>query len=116
MGNENNIAGRDIAENRRFGVAPSLMFGLGTPTRLTLSYFHQTGSDIPDYGIPWLFNGPAPVNRNNYYGFKDGNFLRTYDDIGTARLEHDVNVKSRFAIKQGTRIMSATFRSPSRRC
>ena len=57
----------------------------GTPTRLTLAYFHQTGSDIPDYGIPWLFNGPAPVDRNNYYGFKDGNFLRTYDDIGTAR-------------------------------
>jgi catecholate siderophore receptor len=91
MGNKNNFAGRDIAENRRFGIAPSLMFGLGTPTRLTLSYFHQTGNDVPDYGIPWLFNGPAPVNRNNYYGFKDANYLRTCDDIGTARLEHDVN-------------------------
>ena len=91
MGDEGNVAGRDIAENRRFGVAPSLALGLGTPTRLTLSYFHQTGDDNPDYGIPWLFNGPAPVPRHNYYGFKNGNYLRTYDDIGTVKLEHDVN-------------------------
>jgi catecholate siderophore receptor len=89
MGHEGNVAGRDIAENRRFGAAPSLAFGLGTPTRLTLSYFHQDGDDIPDYGIPWLFDGPAPVNRHNYYGFTEGNFLRTRDDIGTIKAEHD---------------------------
>jgi catecholate siderophore receptor len=91
MGDEGNVAGRDVAENRRFGIAPSLAWGLGTPTRFTLSYFHQNADDIPDYGIPWLLNGPAPVNRNNYYGFKNGNYLRTYDDIGTAKVEHDVN-------------------------
>jgi catecholate siderophore receptor len=91
MGDENNVAGRDIAENRRFGIAPSLAFGLGTATHWTFSYLHQTADDNPDYGIPWLFNQPAPVNRNNYYGFKDGNFLRTYDDIGTAKIEHEFN-------------------------
>ncbi len=91
MGDEGNVAGRDVAENRRFGIAPSLAFGLGTPTRFTLSYFHQTGDDNPDYGIPWLFNSAAPVPRHDYYGFKNGNYLRTYDDIGTAKLEHDVN-------------------------
>jgi catecholate siderophore receptor len=91
MGNEGNVAGRDVAENRRFGIAPSLAFGLGTATRLTFSYFHQSGDEIPDYGIPWLLNGPAPVNRSNYYGFSKGNFLRTGDDIGTIRAEHDVN-------------------------
>lgn len=91
MGDQGNVAGRDIAENRRFGIAPSLAFGLGTPTRLTLSYFHQNEDDIPDYGIPWLFNGPAPVNRRNYYGFGDTNFLRTYADVGTAKVEHDFN-------------------------
>src|SRR5262249_52918442 len=80
----------DYAENRRYGVAPSLALGLGTPTRLTFSYFHQMADDTPDYGIPWLFNGPAPVNRNNYYGFPDANYLRTNDDIGTARLERDL--------------------------
>jgi catecholate siderophore receptor len=91
MGDEGNVAGRDVAENRRFGIAPSLAFGLGTPTRLTLSYFHQNADDNPDYGIPWLFNGPAPVPRQDYYGFKNGNYLRTYDDIGTVKAEHDVN-------------------------
>ena len=61
MGDEGDVAGRDVAENRRFGIAPSLALGLGTPTRWTFSYFHQNADDIPDYGIPWLFNGPAPV-------------------------------------------------------
>ena len=89
MGDMNDVAGRDVAENRRFGIAPSLALGLGTPTRWTFSYFHQNADDNPDYGIPWLFNGPAPVNRDNYYGFKNGNYLRTYDDIGTAKVEHD---------------------------
>ncbi|HEX4228020.1 MAG TPA: TonB-dependent siderophore receptor [Bryobacteraceae bacterium] len=89
MGDMNDVAGRDVAENRRFGIAPSLSLGLGTPTRWTFSYFHQSADDNPDYGIPWLFNGPAPVNRENYYGFQNGNYLRTYDDIGTAKVEHD---------------------------
>ncbi len=91
MGDIGGVAGRDVAENRRLGFAPSLALGLGTPTRLTFSYFHQNEDDIPDYGLPWLFNGPAPVNRANYYGLRDGNFLRAYDDIGTIKAEHDVN-------------------------
>jgi catecholate siderophore receptor len=93
MGDEGNVAERDVAKNRRFGVAPSLALGLGTATRWTFGYFHQTADDTPDYGIPWLFNGPAPVNRENYYGFANANYLRTYDDIGTAKVEHDVNSK-----------------------
>ena len=91
MGDANDVAGRDVAKNRRFGVAPALAFGLGTSTRGNLQYFHQTGDDIPDYGIPWYFNGPSPVNRANYYGFANGNYLRTYDDLGTVRVEHDFN-------------------------
>jgi catecholate siderophore receptor len=90
MGDEGNVAGRNVAKNRRFGIAPTLSLGLGTATRWTFSYFHQDGDDIPDYGIPWLFNGPAPVNRSNFYGFPT-DYLRTYDDIVTARVEHDLN-------------------------
>jgi len=91
MGDIGGVAGRDVAENRRDGIAPTLLLGLGSPTRITLSYFHQNEDDIPDYGVPWLFNGPAPVPRENYYGLQSGNFLRAYDDIGTAKVEHDVN-------------------------
>jgi len=47
MGDEGNVAERDVAENRRFGIAPSLAWGLGTDTRFTLSYFHQTATTFP---------------------------------------------------------------------
>ncbi|MGH9537315.1 MAG: TonB-dependent siderophore receptor [Terriglobales bacterium] len=89
MAHDSKFAGRDIAENRRYGIAPSLAFGLGTPTRFTLSYLHQGADDRPDYGIPWLFNGPAPVDRRNYYGFEHGNYLKTNVDMGTVKFEHD---------------------------
>jgi catecholate siderophore receptor len=91
MGHDSKFAGRDIAENRRYGVAPSLAFGLGTPTRLTLSYLREGSDDTPDYGIPWLFNGPAPVEPHNYYGFQHGNYLKTNVDLGTVKFEHDFN-------------------------
>ena len=65
-----------------------MAFGLGAPTQYTVSYFHEQEDDTPDYGIPWLFNGPAPVPRNNYYGFPNTNFLRTDVDMGTFRIDH----------------------------
>ncbi len=89
MGQDSGVAGRDIAESRRAGIAPSLAFGLGASTRFTLSYFHQSADDTPDYGIPWLFNAPAPVSRDSYYGFEHGNYLKTHVNMGTALLEHD---------------------------
>jgi catecholate siderophore receptor len=90
MGTEGGVAGRPVAHNRRYGVAPSLSFGLGTPTRVILSGLNQQADDVPDYGIPWLFNSPAPVSRHNYYGFGNGgNFLRTRDNIATLRIGHD---------------------------
>jgi catecholate siderophore receptor len=91
MGDEANVAGRDVVENRRFGVAPSIGFGMGTRTRGTLSYVHLGENDIPDYGIPWLLNKPSAAQRSAYYGFRHGNFLNTHDDIVTLRLDHDVN-------------------------
>src|SRR3954452_6926551 len=55
MGHIGNVAGRNFAENRRTGFAPSLAFGLGSATRTTLSYLHQNEDNVPDYGLPWLF-------------------------------------------------------------
>ena len=90
MGDIGNVAGRSVATNRRDGFAPSLAFGLGTATRLAFSFFHQNEDNIPDYGLPWYFNQPAAVNRNNYYGV-EGNYLRANVNIGTAKIEHDLN-------------------------
>ena len=83
------VSGRDVAKTSRFGLAPSLALGLGTATRLTFSYFDQTANDVPDYGLPWLGTAPAPVPRQNFYGFTS-DFLRTGTDIGTVRIEHDL--------------------------
>ncbi|MGH9141615.1 MAG: TonB-dependent siderophore receptor [Vicinamibacterales bacterium] len=88
MATDAGVAGRDVANNRRYGVAPSLVVGLGSPTRATFSLFHQAENDVPDYGIPWRFNQPAPVARNVYYGFADTNFLKTRADIAGAKVEH----------------------------
>src|SRR5688572_27626078 len=35
LAHDSGVAGRDVVENQRWGVAPSLAFGLGTTTRLT---------------------------------------------------------------------------------
>jgi catecholate siderophore receptor len=89
MGMESGVAGRPYAENRRFGLAPSITFGERSSTRATLSYFHLTENDTPDYGLPWFGAGLAPgVNRHSYFGFPDANYLRTNDDILTLRANH----------------------------
>jgi len=103
MGQDGNVADREVAQNRRFGLAPSLALGLGTPTRLTFTYLHQTEYDNPDYGLPWLYQGtpgtvtaiarPTPLSlaQSDYYGFEHGNYLRTNVDVATAKIEHDLD-------------------------
>lgn len=90
MAHESNVAERDVTENRRFGFAPTIAFGLQSSTRLTLGYFHFSENDIPDYGIPWYFNTVSPVARQNYYGFRDANYLKTDVDMATLKAEHDL--------------------------
>jgi catecholate siderophore receptor len=88
MGHDSDVSDRNVVQTKRWGIAPSLALGLGTPTRLTLAYFHQYNDDIPDYGIPYFGSLPAAVPRNNYYGFRD-DFLRTRTDVATIKLEHE---------------------------
>jgi catecholate siderophore receptor len=52
---------RDVMRNRDVGVAPSLRLGMGTPTQLTLSALVTHNRDMPDYGLPPLNGGTAPV-------------------------------------------------------
>ncbi|HEX4097982.1 MAG TPA: TonB-dependent receptor, partial [Caulobacteraceae bacterium] len=80
----------DHAYASRWGIAPSIAFGLDTPTRLIFSYFHQQESDLPDYGLPYFRGAPAPVPRNNFYGFQS-DFQDAQVNVFTGRLEHDVS-------------------------
>ncbi len=82
------VADRDDVLSRSYGIAPTLAFGINTPTTLTLSYLHQNEDDIPDYGIPFIDGAPAQVNRRNYYGLINYDRTKNDVDLGTVRLEH----------------------------
>jgi catecholate siderophore receptor len=81
------VVDRDVAESEHWGVAPSLAAELGDATLLTLGYLKMEGDSIPDYGLPWLGNAPAPVDRTNFYGFAS-DYMDTTTDIASLRLEH----------------------------
>jgi catecholate siderophore receptor len=91
MGHLDEIAGRDEVENKRIGVAPSVTFGLGTSTQLTVSYFLQHEDNIPDYGFPFLFGKPPDVRRENFYGLAREDTEETWVNIATLRLDHRFN-------------------------
>jgi len=81
---------RDVMKNQDYGVAPSLRFGIGTPTEFTLTGLFLHNHDMPDYGQPPVNGQPAGVNRNNFYGLTDD---RTVQDVGefSARIKHKIN-------------------------
>ena len=103
MSHEQNVAGRDSVNYDRWGVAPSVTFGLGTPTRVNLNYYHMESDDLPDSGIPYGYkNAGATAAHNhdkptdggdsdNFYGLKDRDFRKTRADISTFAIEHDIN-------------------------
>ena len=88
MGHKTLVTDRSVVAGSRYGFAPSLSLGLGTPTRLTLAYLRQYNDDIPDYGLPYLGSRPVQVSRGNYYGFRD-DFMHTLTDVATFKVEHD---------------------------
>jgi len=88
MANQQKIVDRNEIELKRFGFAPSIAFGLGTSTQLTLSYLVQSEDNLPDYGLPFLFGEPAPVDRKNFYGLTDEDYERVLLNIFTVRLDH----------------------------
>jgi catecholate siderophore receptor len=89
MDQHNRVAERNQVTYDRYGLAPTLAFGIGTSTRLTLSYFKEVEDNLPDYGIPFIDGAPAHVDRNNYYGLVNYDRTRTNNSIGTIRFEHD---------------------------
>lgn len=73
---------RDVMKNENYGIAPSVRFGIGTPTDVILSALLLHNNDMPDYGIPAVNGQPANVNRGNFYGLTND---RTTQDVGEVR-------------------------------
>lgn len=90
---------------KRVGFAPSVRFGIGHPTDITLSYYYLKTDDVTDYGQPTLppsvtggnFEMP-PYSPRNYYGYANHDFSHHETNIATAKIEHratrDVTIRN----------------------
>ncbi len=96
---------RDVLQNKDYGFAPSVRFGIGTPTQITLSALVQRNHDMPDYGFQAINGHPAHVSHDNFYGLTDDH---TNQDVNSfsARLEHsfsdDEKLRSQLQYSQYT--------------
>lgn len=89
MAHQNDIPGRDVERNERWGIAPSLSFGLGSDTTWTLNYVHQEDDNIPEYGVPFYNGAPLPgVDPSTYYGYRNIDQQEIEYDSLTSILEH----------------------------
>ncbi|WP_158885745.1 catecholate siderophore receptor Fiu [Rhodanobacter sp. L36] len=102
VGQDSGVPGRDKVENDRWGIAPTLAFGLKTATRVYLDYLHVKQNNVPDGGVPTIglpgYTSPDPtrpflgnadkVDPENFYG-TDADHDNVQADMFTAIVEHD---------------------------
>jgi len=96
MGHDANQPGRNDVYSRRWGVAPSVAFGLNTPTTVTLSYYHLSSYDMPDFSVPFRTTGGTPgagsgITRSQFYGLNTRDYRYGQTDTGEIRVEHRID-------------------------
>ncbi len=104
MDQNSGVPGRDTVKNDRWGIAPSLAFGLGTPTTVYLDFLHITQNNIPDGGVPTIglpgYSSPDParpflsdattVDPSNFYGTAaDHDDVKS--DMATLIVQHELS-------------------------
>ncbi len=119
MWHDQDVAGRDAMSYSRWGFAPSVALGLGTPTQISIGWYHLQSDDLPDPGIPFertqaqavasgqLDIGPATdvngqkVPRGAFYGLANRDFRKTDVDELHVRFSHELsdNVTAMFNAK-----------------
>ncbi|HLI17735.1 MAG TPA: catecholate siderophore receptor Fiu [Rhodanobacteraceae bacterium] len=102
MDQKSGMPGRDDVRNDRWGIAPSLAFGLGTPTTVYVDYLHVTQNNVPDGGVPTIglpgystpdlarpfLSGAQRVDPSNFYGtHADHDHVKS--DLATLIVQHD---------------------------
>lgn len=102
LAQDSGSAARDVVENKRWAVAPSIGFGLNGATRVHLDYLHVDQDNIPDGGVfviglpgytspdrtrPWIADAPK-VDPKNFYG-SSADYDNVKADMATVRIEHD---------------------------
>lgn len=102
---ENEVAGRDAVHGDRWGVAPSVVLGLGGPTQLNLDYYHLESSELPDYGLPYVrttvggvvYGSMLTGHDDDFYGLKSRDYRDTSADISTLRFQQAVGGDWKFS-------------------
>lgn len=102
MAHDNHVVGRNEVNSKRWGIAPTVAFGLKSPTKVNLSYYHLQSDELPDTGIPFnnpittganiSKNGdgtPLAVPRDTFYGLVNRDFRDTSTDVGTLDIRHE---------------------------
>lgn len=129
VGQDGGVAGRDAVERQQWGVAPSISFGLGTPTRVTLFTQHLFQDNTPDGGVTALgvsgyrsanatAAGAERVSIANFYGL-DEDFENIDLNIASLRIEHDLapgytlSNLSRYSRTTQDRILTAPNGAPT---
>ncbi len=84
---QDNHSTRNVMYSQDGGLAPSLRFGIGEPTEITLSALLQRNHDMPDYGLPPVNGRPALADHDNFYGLTDDRTNQNVAMLG-ARIEH----------------------------
>ncbi|SDR29785.1 catecholate siderophore receptor [Paraburkholderia fungorum] len=93
MGHDADQAGRTDIYSKRWGVAPSIAFGLNSPTTVTVSYYHLNTYDMPDFSSPFRSTGGTPVatDRGQFFGLNSRDYRRGQTDTGEVKVEHRIN-------------------------
>jgi len=102
MADDGGVVGRDVVHNRRWAIAPTFAYGLGSANRFYVDYLHVKQNNLPDGGVSTIglpgYTSPdtsrsyiskaAAVNPSNFYG-SSSDFDNVTADMFTVRIEHD---------------------------
>ncbi len=129
VGQDGGVAGRDVVERQQWGIAPSVAFGLGTNTRITLFTQHLFQDNTPDGGVTAIgvsgyrsadaaAANAARVPISNFYGL-DADFEKVDLNIFSGKIEHDlapgykITNLSRYSRTTQDRILTAPLQAPT---
>ena len=110
MAHDADVPGRNGPQNQRWGLAPTVTFGMGSPTEITLAWQHLQTDNIPDGGVPYLYSNAAMAalpggtrvgptyggHRENWYGLTGRDYEKEKSDLLTASIEHKFTDTNKF--------------------
>jgi catecholate siderophore receptor len=96
MWQDSGTPGRDDVTQKGWGFAPSVGFGLGQPTTVTIGYQRLQQNNVPDYGLPGTLPDIAvaagktvdDLDFSNFYGLVSRDHEKVTSDVVTGTVEH----------------------------